>query len=696
MSKFFSFKLYREGIKKSRLMGITCTAIVAIITALIPLVQLLTPHYYEEGYVPSTQIIEPAYFAIPLLFLIIFAPLLTWSMFSYLNKRNESDFYHSIPFTRPCVYFSFLAASLTWVVIALIISLVAATILWLAVPYTAFSFTTPLVLFGAYLLASLLMSSFMAVAMTLTGTPISNMLIFILLFGFVRLSGAFFIMALESQYPILVTALTPARLLSIDYSMPLSLFVGTVDGNAQAFSNAGLWIYTAIVSILLIAAGCYLYAKRRSEMAGQSAPNRILQHVYRCAITLPLAFLTAFYVIDVGFEIESLLILVVLTLIVYYLYEIITTKKLKNCLSATPYLLVVLAGGILFGVSVPLAGNAAVHYTPNANEIRSISLYTEKEPFSYYSSNYETLLTQKVEISSPEALQMISNKLAEMKQTIDASDALHYLYPNRYNDVVIYDDGGYYKEETTYTQVTLKITDQSGTVRGRTLCFTTAEYLQLITLFAETEAYESALLALPTDQEILNIEIYDNYFGANNEKELPAIWNSFVTEYNQLSREEQIAYKSEDWYTNYCIRVNGMVGMDSFYRNYGIDIDRFPETCRLLIERNNRSWEQSYTELLTHLKRNTAQQIYVTMDVDGVSQYSLQGQAHTYLEALEFLENCQAPTDNKSLILSLYISSDYGYVERHYILSEADLLTFYELVGVQLDTSDEKTVVIVD
>lgn len=697
MSKFFSVKLYWEGLKKSRLMGITFTAITTVLTALVPLVQLLTPRYYEPGYTPPTTIIDPRNFAIPLLMLLLVAPILTFAMFSYLNKRNESDFYHSIPFTRPCVYFSFLTAALTWTVIALTLSLLITSLIWLAVPYTAYSISTPFVLFFTYLLASLLLSGFMAVAMTITGTAISNLLIFALLFGFVRISGAIFILCLESQYPILVTALTPARLLSADYSMPLSLLMSTINGSGQAFSNVGLWIYTAVIALALIAVGCILYTVRRSETAGQSAPNRILQHIYRCAITLPMAFLTAFYIISEGFEMEVILVLVVITLLIYYVYEIITTKKLKNCISASIFLPVVLAGGIVFGIAIPLAGNAAVNYTPDADEIESISIYEEADP--YTESTYEDIRTGSVEISSPEALRMIADELAQMKETVLASDAKHYLYPQRYaqsyeiSDGYYYDD--YYKEEVSYRRITLKITDQLGISRGRTFCFTEEEYLRLLTLFTETEEYENALLALPTEDEILHLYVggYSSYKG---EFDPEAVWKCFVTEYNALTKAEKVEYKSQERYSEYSVEVYGTVGIESFYRYYDIDYDRFPATCAMVAACKNAAYEEDYESLLLSIRENTAQQLYMDCSTSDDNYFSIQGQAHTYLEAIEFLDSCQTPVTGDAVMLTMRINSDYHYAQRHYILSQTDYLTFCEMAGVQLEKGEVKEPVVIE
>jgi hypothetical protein len=42
------------------------------------------------------------------------APLMTLVQFAFLNQRKACDFYHAIPHRRLTVFFSMMAAVLTW------------------------------------------------------------------------------------------------------------------------------------------------------------------------------------------------------------------------------------------------------------------------------------------------------------------------------------------------------------------------------------------------------------------------------------------------------------------------------------------------------------------------------------------------------------------------------------------------------
>ena len=673
MSKFFSLKLYLQGLKKSRLQGITIAGVVTALTALIPLVSLLTSRHYDTGYVPSVSMIGYGSFAIPLFLLLFLAPILTLSMFSFLNKRNESDFYHSIPFTRPCVYFSFLAAIMTWVVITLVVAITSATVLWALVPYTAIPFSVPFVVFAVYFLATLLLTAFTVVAMTLTGTPLSNLLIFTLLFFFVRIAGALFVVCMESMYPVVILDLSFAKFLQFTYNMPLALLFSSLSSTTpNVFANYGLWLYTAVVSIGLIAAGCWLYTRRRSEMAGQSAPNNFLQHIYRILITLPMVFVITTSIMLDGIDESLLLVLVVFTLLIYYVYEIITTKRLKNLLKATAFVPVLIVGGIVFALAVTISGKTALAYTPDADEIESVSIYTKQS----YNNNYEKLNTSTVAIDDPKVLEFISNELKEMKNAGNSSNMNLYYSP--------------YTGFGTSEWLSVKIVGKGGRVCGRTLVIPQEDAQLLTSMFIESKEYEDALLKLPSQSEITYVDLNNIYVESSIKRN--QIWDSFVKEYNALSLEDKIAYKNlvmdGEWY-GHSIGVNGIKDAHAFSSNYPIDVQLFPETARLYMELANESEKADFASALERLSDGEFHR--TQMNVESLTDnayFSLDHQMGEIRASMTYLEGLDNSTDKGTQFVrvTLWVENEaeeyYMGGTKYYILSHEELYELYEIMGI--------------
>ena len=149
--QLFNGRLYLEGLKKLRIIGLAMAILCIAICVIVPVsVWTDTARYDNYDYVsvdPVTGVIiessqgdeyvrpikdmDDATLAIPALVASYLTPLFIFFMFSYLNKRTESDFYHAIPFTRPCVYLGFTAAALSWLWGTAVVAVISSSLLWL-------------------------------------------------------------------------------------------------------------------------------------------------------------------------------------------------------------------------------------------------------------------------------------------------------------------------------------------------------------------------------------------------------------------------------------------------------------------------------------------------------------------------------------------------------------------------------------
>ncbi len=606
MKSFFSPKLYWEGVKKTRAVGIAFTAISTIISALIPFIMMLNWYSTPEEY-RSNNTVSAMEFCIPALLIMIPASIiLVLNTFSYLNKRSESDFYHAIPFKRSCVYVSFMSAVLSWLALASLLSIAFTAFFFWIHPGTSVALSIPFINLGICFLLGATIAATTAVAMTLTGTSISNLLIVILMLCFVPVVGLLFITLLGEIVPLLYVPLTPARLLQPEFSLPLAVFEVLMMGYDESvlFSNAPMIVYTVIVTLLLLVVGCLIYMFRKSEMASKSAPNNLLQHIYRCAVSLPFA-LFAVMMIYFNEDFSIFLVLVVVTLLVYFMYELITTKRFKNLTKAIPFLGVLVAGCLVFVGSAELTKALTLSYSPAADELSSIGEIADPMTMYYYTSTYEEIKTREIEIDTPEAFEIISASLAD---TIERTknDTLY-----GYDDRHYYDKENYEDYEFFFRLV--KITDKSGKVCGRKLRMSMKDYNRLSELFLESDDYSAALIEMPTDSEVQYITTYGRtyiYSDADREK----LWKSLLEEYNSLTDEQKIEYKSsgnmnssfygdvwvtEEWtddssslpsYTTLTtLAVSGTVGTQTFQSDYPLRTDLFPKTCELYVSLINNS-----------------------------------------------------------------------------------------------------------
>ena len=133
--KVFSFHMFLQTLKQTRLAGFIMMAVITLISV-VPIISSLS-YIKEYEQVNNVGGISGNYFLV--LVFIIVVPVISLVVWSFLNKRSSSDFYHSIPYTRLCIYLSKTAAIITWITGILVVSYVSQAVLFNNVPYVSFN-----------------------------------------------------------------------------------------------------------------------------------------------------------------------------------------------------------------------------------------------------------------------------------------------------------------------------------------------------------------------------------------------------------------------------------------------------------------------------------------------------------------------------------------------------------------------------
>ena len=584
VKNWFSFKLYLEGLKKIKTPGIAAAITVIALNAIIPTICIIESNMTWPGQVRVETTVPILGFAAFNLLMMVFAPILVYSMFSYMNERNKSDFWHAIPQKRTCVYISLMASILTWVLGIILASSLVNLILWAIAKYYIVSASTVFVSAAVYFLVATMLAAFMMISMTITGTTVSNLLIMALLMLFVRVMGSIFVMCLKDIAPMLDISYSLWRIFEFDFCLPYALLGDLFSNDIGAFGDIPLLMYSLGVTVVALIAGAVGYVMRKSETATKSAPNKVLQHVYRCAVTLPFVFFLAALLVMGDAEISTTIVLIIVAVLVWSLFELMTTKKFKNVIKSLPVLVVPVVISILLSGVAFLARNAIWSETPDADEIEGISIGTS----NYGTKTYEQIKINDLVVGNDAIKTIVSETLRE---TVEEAKETGKSYVSYSRHIVIH----------------LK----SGKTIGRYISMSDEQYRLVREGFYESAAYRNAFLSLPTSSQIDDVSFSNLNTSGNTEKRL---WASFLYEYSMLSDDEKRIvkeYSSGDYYTESSydgkgmivesatpyrvvgyVYVNGMVGIESFQSEYPILYEYMPETAKLYLEIYN---EVNYT-----------------------------------------------------------------------------------------------------
>ena len=155
----------------------------------IPLMMILNQSDAAAyGEVEKYMVSGTGYNMILILSFCMFAPFLALTLFSFLNKRNRSDFYHSLPHRRETIFISYSLSILTWIIGAIVLSSAVTSLMyWIGSQYIAVNYTSVLVYLFNLICASILVYAATLLAMTITGTSFSNVVTALLIIFLPRL-----------------------------------------------------------------------------------------------------------------------------------------------------------------------------------------------------------------------------------------------------------------------------------------------------------------------------------------------------------------------------------------------------------------------------------------------------------------------------------------------------------------------------
>ena len=613
-AKLFHGRLYAEGLKRLRIVGIAFAILCIAVCMIVPASRWMNEaryDFYDTGVLdPVTGVIvegsvsehpvdavEDGMLALPALVASYLAPLFVFFMFSYLNKRNESDFYHAIPYTRPCVYVSFVSAVLTWVWGILIVSSLSGALLWALCPYTVFSFSGLLLQMLYMCLNAALLVGVSAMAVSLMGTFGTAAVAFCLLLGSWRAVLGIGGLLLDELNPMVSFEKLLGGYLSPDFLLPLAL----ITQEAQPQSSAILW-YAAFMTVLTVVLGAWIYSRRPSETAGRAVPDRTLQIVVRCLLTLPVGLLITYLLLSGNADGSTTLILLAVMLLAFYLYELLTSKSVGSMLKATPWLGAVAGACVIFGCTVGLTNYGINHRPIKAEQIVSVGVDTTSISAQYGVSRYEMLKIREYMSKNDEAASIVAAALAD---TQDAVVDGNYYFDDYPSDLVKYD--------TEYEMTRIRL--QGGRTIWRKVRYDSKAFATLMELIRK----ECNVSPVPQPDEIdyANLVMLGGEYSVGLSREsYTAVLQEMESEWRTLSEQDRAAFIGGSATGEcYVISMRVEVGRYMTYCQYSISRTAMPRTWQALdaqAKRYRAADQNVVAELLTAAKTQEGVITYIS------------------------------------------------------------------------------------
>ena len=553
--KIFSIKLFINNFLQLKVMGILGTVLITLFSVLAIVSQGISMiEYTKEGISVNGSMsggVSTTYLGAgdlwPLVLTFVFVtPVLMLMAFSYNNKRNSSDFYNSLPYTRLNMYLTKLSAVFAWQIIVYVCAVVG-IVISIAVykKYFVYSVSTITWIIIGTFICNLLCGAVIALACSLTGSLMSN----ICLTGIILFIPAILRVMITGGISALfdyVSNIQVVPVIGVERNMISALIVGGSMNGIQyneILLNKGYMVYSLVLAIVYAAIGYLCFVRRKSEVAGKAALGNKIHVIIRTIIGF-ICMAVGFLLLLIERDIISMIVFVSLAVAAMIIYELIAGDRSRLGFKTGISSVIALAAagiftGLLWSGSVVMKA-----YKPETSKIK----YAVVESSTYYSNysgsfaDYYNTKTAQYRIKDSDIIDVLVNGYNHCKDKTYVE-----LSQNRKN---VYTINVYFKDGIIGTR--------------RSIALVEDDYKNLMLKLGADEEYQKIYLELPEYNNVTltfnnNVNLSDsdkqNIYNCLQSEIKRVGYNQYIKSFDQPGVYDTVSIRFVENGNNYYIRI---------------------------------------------------------------------------------------------------------------------------------------------
>ena len=350
----------------------------------------------------------------------VFVPVLTFVAFHHLYKRNESDFFETVPVRREAMALSGILAVMTVFAVSVVGALV--TYLLVSIPcignYYVIDVASLMLELLASILAALIGAALTLLAISITGTLSSGIATFISIALTPRLIMSIVLLFLESSNDTLVSG----KIIPF-FNGNMNIHYALIFSSFSAQETVWNYVYSAVLGIVVLVLAVRLFKARGSEAISHSYTNHISRHIISILIT---TVISAFAIVCLSVDDMELMGIIFLAgaLVTFAIYEKAACGKGNKNRGGLIAFIVLIVVSSIYGVSLSAMENHFADYSPEPEEIEYISVVSTKSGSGLLDDlffdntyldyeNYVEMRAESIEITDREVAKIISAAIKE-------------------------------------------------------------------------------------------------------------------------------------------------------------------------------------------------------------------------------------------------------------------------------------------
>lgn len=541
--KIFSVKLFWQTFKQLKLSGIIMTIILLAVN-IYPVVGEIVASYfsvYSEGSHHRYIVDGVSGCETLIITFLIMAPILAFNAWNFLNKRNSSDFYHSLPYKRECIFLSKISAVLAWIAGMLLISYVTVSVIYIInKDFFKVDFASMALTYISMFICNFLCVAGISLACSFTGSLFSNICVSLIIIFVPNILLNLIGSAVWSSICV-VSEEIALGILSQLGNMPAKM-VSDIFGYNDMYSiirDVGNNVYTVVLAFIYAALACVLFKRRKSEASGKDAGGKLSRMVIRAAIAFVICIIPVLAaVVSYGggvtnkkqaivSDILYIGAFFIIAAVVVIVYECIVSKNFRNIVSCLPSIAIAYVLSIATGVAVFLYCQSILDYNPDLNKIEYITVSSKN---GMYANDYFKGQVEKIKIKDEKIIKLICEILEDNVEKVRDDSVNYYSY---YDVLLNYNI--YIKDSAfgTYRTISLKESQRK----------------ELVELLSGLDEYKEVYRDLPSidKAEMGNWSFETKDYKKYNEY----IYNTLLEELKTVKLSDWIdSFENSDLYSN--------------------------------------------------------------------------------------------------------------------------------------------------
>lgn len=637
----FNFNYLKQNLKKSK-------GALAIFIGIIPIINILTLFLMSDNN-HSNEIISLSNISIINFIGVFILPIvISICLFGYVFKKRSVDFVNSMPISRKSIFITNTIGGIGILVLMNLINAIFIYILSSTLPNLIIPLSMIIDYFILWTVAYVFVFTVSNIAVSVSGNMITSIAVSALILFLIPYIHFFTCEALipthnnqyilectskecisneyDSIYPEYVELSKENKYMmtfgqkeyKVSYSIPANLILNvsnySYSNGSEKLYNTTSIIKTFILSLIYIVIGYFLFIKRKMEVSETSFKNTTVHNIVKCLTMVPILSFTYLIFKESYLDIISILILLVIIIAYYFIFDLITRRGINNFKLNIITLIIYIPLFMLFMKGLDAITNVK---TFNVNDIDSVNI-------DILSEDTINPIVSEVYIEDKNFINYLLKNSAYDSYEIKNNDIPYINVNFKINNKLLYTQISFQKEEYEYIKNYLSNNDElkktinkfeykeTYAIKIGNLVVNEEEVKELSSLcdkYIQDEVIISNLSGLRMNLYSYTNHKLNNYEINTNNKEI--IQKIMEIENNYL--EDNL-----DLLNGYGIDINGIIN-DEYYDILDVNTkDLIDYVKKDIVNKINSNYNYGYININDYLNGKSYR--YYTNDVEGLKE----------------------------------------------------------------------------